>query len=171
MFDAAVDASLPKPQFYEELLSMSEGLLSMSRDMIVNLSQVSALLYNALPELNWAGFYLVSAPEMLKLAPFQGKVACVDIPFSKGVCGAAARSGVTQCIADVHEFPGHIACDAASRSELVVPLFIDGHVIGVLDLDSPHPGRFDLEDVAGIEALCQQLVSATDWHWQFSTQA
>ncbi|MDH2434924.1 GAF domain-containing protein [Pokkaliibacter sp. MBI-7] len=167
MYTLNADVSQPKAEMYADLLPQCRGLLSDSRDMIVNLSQFSALLFNLLPDLNWAGFYLAAAPETLILGPFQGKIACVTIPFSKGVCGAAARTREIQCIADVHAFPGHIACDAASRSELVIPLYLEDRLIGVLDLDSPSPDRFDEEDVKGINALCQCLITQTDWKWQF----
>ncbi|MFB9885614.1 GAF domain-containing protein [Balneatrix alpica] len=166
MYDFSSQAT-DKTTLYQELQGFAQGLLSDSQDMIVNLAQISSLLYHQLPDLNWAGFYLARGHDTLLLGPYQGKVACVSIPFSKGVCGAAARSGQSQCVADVHTFPGHIACDAASRSEVVIPLFSQNRLLGVLDLDSPLPNRFDAEDVAGLEALCALLVERTHWSWQF----
>ena len=146
---------------YALLAAQLESLLADERDFIANASQFSAFLYNELPELNWAGFYL-NKQEELVLGPFQGKVACVRIPFTRGVCGAAARTRETQRVEDVHAFPGHIACDSASNSELVVPLVKDGRLIGVLDLDSPSIGRFKEQDQAGIEHLAAIFLRLTD---------
>ncbi|WP_431484818.1 GAF domain-containing protein [Pseudomonas solani] len=146
---------------YALLAAQLESLLADERDFIANASQFSAFLYNELPELNWAGFYL-NKQEQLVLGPFQGKVACVRIPFSRGVCGAAARTRETRRVEDVHAFPGHIACDSASNSELVVPLVKDGALIGVLDLDSPSVGRFSEADQAGIENLAAIFLRLTD---------
>ncbi|BCG25516.1 hypothetical protein TUM18999_37070 [Pseudomonas tohonis] len=146
---------------YALLAAQLESLLADERDFIANASQFSAFLYNELPELNWAGFYL-NKQEELVLGPFQGKVACVRIPFTRGVCGAAARTRETQRVEDVHAFPGHIACDSASNSELVVPLVKDGRLIGVLDLDSPSVGRFSEADQAGIENLAAIFLRLTD---------
>ena len=146
---------------YALLCAQLEALLSGERDFVANAAQLSAFLFSELPDLNWAGFYL-NRDEELVLGPFQGKVACVRIPFSKGVCGAAARTRVTQRVEDVHAFPGHIACDSASNSELVVPLVKDGALIGVLDLDSPRVGRFTEEDQAGVEQLAGIFLRATD---------
>ncbi len=146
---------------YALLAAQLESLLAGERDFIANSSQFSAFLFNELPDLNWAGFYL-NRNEELVLGPFQGKVACVRIPFSKGVCGAAARTRETQRVEDVHAFPGHIACDSASNSELVVPLVKDGRLIGVLDLDSPELARFKEEDQAGIEQLAAIFLRLTD---------
>ncbi|MFF7710654.1 GAF domain-containing protein [Pseudomonas sp. NPDC007930] len=146
---------------YPLLLAQLQALLAGERDFIANAAQFSAFLFSELPELNWAGFYL-NRDEQLLLGPFQGKVACVRIPFSKGVCGAAARTRQTQRVEDVHAFPGHIACDSASNSELVVPLVKAGRLIGVLDLDSPRVGRFSEADQAGIEALVAVFLEGTD---------
>ncbi|NWL81070.1 GAF domain-containing protein [Pseudomonas taiwanensis] len=146
---------------YALLAAQLESLLADERDFIANSSQFSAFLFNELPDLNWAGFYL-NRNEELVLGPFQGKVACVRIPFSKGVCGAAARTRETQRVEDVHAFPGHIACDSASNSELVVPLVKEGRLIGVLDLDSPNLARFKEEDQAGIEQLAAIFLRLTD---------
>ena len=137
---------------YTLLQAQLESLLADERDFIANAAQFSALLYHQLDDLNWAGFYL-NRDEELVLGPFQGQIACVRIPFGRGVCGAAAASRQTQRVEDVHAFAGHIACDSASNSELVVPLIKDGRLIGVLDLDSPSIGRFSEQDQLGIEAL------------------
>ena len=146
---------------YALLAAQAESLFADERDFIANASQFSAFLFNELADLNWAGFYL-NRNEELVLGPFQGKVACVRIPFSKGVCGAAARTRETQRVEDVHAFPGHIACDSASNSELVVPLVKNGRLIGVLDLDSPKVGRFSAEDQAGIERLAAIFLRLSD---------
>ena len=137
---------------YTLLQAQLESLLADERDFIANAAQFSAFLYHQLDDLNWAGFYL-NRDEELVLGPFQGQIACVRIPFGRGVCGAAAVSRQTQRVEDVHAFAGHIACDSASNSELVVPLIKDGRLIGVLDLDSPSIGRFSEQDQLGIEAL------------------
>lgn len=146
---------------YPLLAAQLEALLSGERDFIANAAQFSALLFHELADLNWAGFYLAKNGELV-LGPFQGKVACVRIPFGRGVCGAAAASRQTQRVADVHAFAGHIACDSASNSELVVPLIKEGRLIGVLDLDSPAVGRFSEVDQAGIEALAAIFLAASD---------
>ncbi|WP_426149343.1 GAF domain-containing protein [Pseudomonas sp. DC3000-4b1] len=146
---------------YALLAAQLQALLAGERDFIANAAQLSAFLYSEVPDLNWAGFYL-NRNEELVLGPFQGKVACVRIPFGKGVCGAAARSRSTQRVEDVHAFAGHIACDSASNSELVVPLVKDGRLVGVLDLDSPLTGRFTAEDQVGIEHLVAIFLAATD---------
>ncbi|WP_271407848.1 GAF domain-containing protein [Pseudomonas sp. Q1-7] len=146
---------------YSLLAAQLESLLADERDFIANSAQFSAFLFNELPDLNWAGFYL-NRDEELVLGPFQGKVACVRIPFAKGVCGAAARTRETQRVEDVHAFAGHIACDSASNSELVVPLVKEGRLIGVLDLDSPLLARFNEEDQAGIERLAAIFLRLTD---------
>lgn len=146
---------------YALLAAQVEALFADERDFIANAAQFSAFLFHELGDLNWAGFYL-NRNEELVLGPFQGKVACVRIPFSKGVCGAAARTRLTQRVDDVHAFPGHIACDSASSSELVVPLLKDGRLVAVLDLDSPSVGRFSAEDQAGIEGLVEIFLRLTD---------
>lgn len=146
---------------YALLCAQLEALLTGEQDFTANAAQLSAFLFSELRDLNWAGFYL-NRNEELVLGPFQGKVACVRIPFGKGVCGAAARTRTTQRVEDVHAFPGHIACDSASNSELVVPLVKDGALIGVLDLDSPRTGRFSEEDQAGVERLVEIFLRATD---------
>jgi len=142
-----------KPEFYRELADQLKALLEGERDPIANAANTSALLYQMLPDLNWAGFYFLRQESELVLGPFQGKPACVRIAVGRGVCGTAVERAQSVLVEDVHAFPGHIACDAASRSELVVPLMRDGRVFGVIDLDSPIAGRFDRDDQAGIEAL------------------
>lgn len=146
---------------YDLLEAQTVALLQGERDFIANAAQFAALLFHELEGLNWAGFYFVKDGELV-LGPFQGKVACVRIAFGRGVCGAAAQSRETQRVEDVHAFPGHIACDSASNSELVVPLVKDGQLVGVLDLDSPHTGRFTEEDQRGIERLVAAFLEATD---------
>lgn len=143
-----------KPEVYAGLAEQARGLLAGERDRIANAANFAALVFNGLPDLNWAGFYFSNGDELV-VGPFQGLPACVRIPFGKGVCGTAAVTRSTQVVPDVDAFPGHIACDAASRSEIVVPLVDgDGVLIGVFDVDSPTPGRFDDEDRRGMEALC-----------------
>ena len=146
---------------YELLAAQLEALLADERDFVANAAQFSAFLFHELGDLNWAGFYL-NKGEQLVLGPFQGKVACVRIPFGRGVCGVAASSRQTQRVEDVHAFPGHIACDSASNSELVVPLVKDGRLIGVLDLDSPSAARFSPDDQAGVERLVAIFLRLTD---------
>jgi len=152
MYQFAPDPGQPKAELYEELAKAAATLVAGERDPVANMANLSALLWQFVPQLNWAGFYRMVDGELV-LGPFQGKPACIRIPLDRGVCGAAAASGTTQLVEDVHAFPGHIACDAASRSELVVPVIRDGQVLAVIDLDSPEPARFDGEDAAGIERL------------------
>jgi L-methionine (R)-S-oxide reductase len=151
MYAFAID-SASKSELYRDLAAALDSLTADEPDPVANMANVSALLMEYLPDLNWAGFYRNIGDELV-LGPFQGKAACIRIPFGKGVCGAAASTRETQLVEDVHAFPGHIACDAASRSELVVPIVHQGALIGVLDLDSPSPSRFDAGDAAGCEAL------------------
>lgn len=141
-----------KAQLYQELNAQISSLISDESDIIANMANISALLFDALTLVNWVGFYRVQGTELV-LGPFQGKVACIRIPLGKGVCGTAAKLNETQRIADVHEFTGHIACDAASNSEIVVPVVHNGAVIAVLDIDSVIFDRFDEEDQQGIEAI------------------
>jgi L-methionine (R)-S-oxide reductase len=150
----ALDAptGLSKPELYREIETQLGGLMRDERNAIANAANVAALLYQMLPRLNWAGFYFLLDGELV-LGPFQGKVACIRIPLGKGVCGTAAQRRETQVVADVHAFPGHIACDAASRSEIVVPLIEGDRIWGVLDVDSPDPARFDADDAAGLETV------------------
>jgi L-methionine (R)-S-oxide reductase len=147
-----------KADLYHDLLSALDALTAGEPDPIANMANASALIWQYLPDLNWAGFYRLIDDELV-LGPFQGKAACIRIALGKGVCGTAAATRETQLVADVHAFPGHIACDAASRSELVVPIVRDGQVLGVLDLDSPEVARFDAEDAAGCEALAALLAA------------
>lgn len=156
MYDFAPDPNQPKPELYRELEQAARALTAGEPDPVANMANLAALLWQYLPDLNWAGFYRNLGGELV-LGPFQGKAACIRIPFGQGVCGAAAASRETQLVPDVHAFPGHIACDAASRSELVVPVLRGGEVIAVIDLDSPVPARFDAEDAAGIEALAAAI--------------
>jgi L-methionine (R)-S-oxide reductase len=155
MYDFKIDAT-DKTSLYAELADAADALTAGEPDAIANMANVAALLWEALPDLNWVGFYRNVAGELV-LGPFQGRPACIRIPVGRGVCGAAAATREAQCVADVHAFPGHIACDAASRAELVVPLLAGGELVGVLDLDSPIPGRFDEGDVAGCVKLAQRL--------------
>ncbi len=148
-----------KPEQYAQLLAQARALVHGETDRIANAANLSALVYHALPELNWVGFYFYDGTELV-VGPFQGLPACVRIPLHKGVCGAAASSRQTQRIEDVDAFPGHIACDSASRSELVVPLVHDGKLVGVFDIDSPVLARFDADDQAGLEAIAQAFVEA-----------
>ncbi len=146
---------------YAELLQQAEALFAGERDWLANASQFSALIAQQVPELNWAGFYLNRAG-VLVLGPFQGKVACVRIPFERGVCGACARTGEIQLVEDVHAFPGHIACDGASNAELVLPVRANGRLWAVFDMDSPRRGRFDQIDADGMSALVSLFVKASD---------
>ena len=148
-----------KPDQYAQLLAQARALLHGEHDRIANAANLSALVHHALPDLNWVGFYFFDGHELV-VGPFQGLPACVRIPLDKGVCGAAARTRTTQRVADVHAFPGHIACDSASRSELVVPLLRDGDLLGVFDLDSPQPARFDADDQRGLEAIAAAFVES-----------
>jgi L-methionine (R)-S-oxide reductase len=152
-----------KREIYRELATQLGALIAGEPDLVANAANMAALVYHGLHELNWAGFYFTRGRELV-LGPFQGKPACVRIPWGNGVCGAAAARGAPVLVPDVHAFPGHIACDAASRSELVVPLIAAGHVVGVFDLDSPSLARFDDADRAGIEALVAILLQHhRDW--------
>jgi L-methionine (R)-S-oxide reductase len=146
-----------KPELYRDLARQLTALIAGEPDFIANAANTAALIYHGLPNLNWAGFYFRNSAELV-LGPFQGKPACVRIPVGKGVCGTAAARGASVLVPDVHDFPGHIACDPASRSELVVPLIKDGSVLGVLDLDSPLHARFDELDRGGCEKLVALLL-------------
>ena len=156
----ATSLSGGKPEQYAQLAEQVRALLHGERDRIANAANLSALVYHALPSLNWVGFYFFDGTELV-VGPFQGLPACVRIPLDKGVCGAAARSGRTQRIEDVHAFPGHIACDSASNSELVVPLVAaDGQLLGVFDLDSPLSARFSVEDQEGLEHIARAYLES-----------
>jgi len=158
MFDFAPTADSDKPALYADLLSAADALTSGEADAIANMANISALIWQWLPDLNWAGFYRMVDGELV-LGPFQGKAACIRIPLGKGVCGTAAQTRQTQLVDDVHTFPGHIACDGASASEIVVPIVHQGELIGVLDLDSPLVARFDTGDAAGLEALVARIAA------------
>jgi GAF domain-containing protein len=160
-----LDMSSPqaKRESYELLSAQARSLFEGERDWLANLAQFSALIYGAVPGLNWAGFYMARGGDELVLGPFQGKVACVRIPFARGVCGACARTQEIQLVPDVHAFPGHIACDSASQSEVVLPVIVNGQLKAVFDLDSPHLARFDEEDAAGLSKALAELVQATAW--------
>jgi len=145
-----------KAELYCDLLKAIDAITADEPDGVANMANAAALLWQYLPDLNWAGFYRMVGGELV-LGPFQGKAACIRIPVGRGVCGTAAATATTQLVEDVHAFPGHIACDAASRSELVVPVVRDGAVIAVVDLDSPEPARFDAADAHGCEAIAALL--------------
>ena len=161
MFELMPIEGTTKAERYGALVDQLRALLHDERDAIANMANAASLLYHALPDLNWAGFYLMKDGELV-LGPFQGKPACVRIAVGRGVCGAAAERRETVVVEDVHAFPGHIVCDAASRSEVVVPILAGGDLVGVLDLDSPRLGRFDADDRAGLEAFVKSLVEASD---------
>jgi L-methionine (R)-S-oxide reductase len=161
MYSFAIDTSISKTELYAELLRAADALTDGESDGVANMANIASLLWQYLPDLNWAGFYRMgkskTGEDELVLGPFQGKAACIRIPLDKGVCGVAALTGQSQCVDDVHAFPGHIACDADSRSELVVPVIKNGKVIAVIDLDSPKPSRFDGDDAAGITRISELL--------------
>ncbi|EWS97595.1 GAF domain-containing protein [Pseudoalteromonas sp. SCSIO 43095] len=148
---------MQKHDFYQSLVKQTESLIGGESNIIANMANISALLFTSLEDVNWAGFYFMDSPTELVLGPFQGNPACIRIPVGKGVCGTAAATKQTQLISDVHAFDGHIACDAASNSEIVVPIMKNGCVFAVLDIDSPSIGRFDTDDQAGLEALVKCL--------------
>ena len=162
MFGVTNDPGLPKGTLYRDLAASLESLLAGESDALANLANASALLAQGLERINWCGFYLLRGEELV-LGPFQGKTACVRIPVGKGVCGTAAARQETLVVPDVNAFPGHIACDAASRSEIVVPMIENGVLRGVLDVDSPHLDRFDDEDRRGLERFVGALVPLVKW--------
>lgn len=155
----AHELSGSKPEQYDQLLEQARGLLHGERDRIANAANLAALVYHALPQVNWVGFYFFDGTELV-VGPFQGKPACIRIPLGRGVCGAAASMREVQLVEDVFAFEGHITCDSDSRSELVVPLFEGDQLIGVFDLDSPVPARFDAEDAAGLAAIAAAYLAA-----------
>lgn len=159
MFDFSPEPGASGPELYDNLLHAATALIEGEPDPVANMANLAALIWQFVPELNWAGFYRMIEGELV-LGPFIGKPACLRIALDSGVCGTAAATMRTQCVPDVHAFPGHIACDAASASELVVPVIRDGTVIAVIDLDSPRPGRFAAEDVKGMEALARIVCSS-----------
>ena len=148
---------MSKIQLYQRLAQQADALMAEESHLIANLANLSALLFMELEDINWVGFYLYENDELV-LGPFQGQPACIRIPVGRGVCGTAASTLQTQLVTDVHDFPGHIACDAASNSEVVVPIVVNDKLIGVLDIDSPSIGRFDNDDLVGAELLVSQLV-------------
>ena len=156
MYDFRPADPSDKTALYEDLLSAAGALTADEPDGVANMANVAALLWEFLPDCNWTGFYRMIDGELV-LGPFVGRPACIRIPVGRGVCGAAAESGKTQLVPDVHAFPGHIACDGNTQSELVVPVLRNGRVVAVIDLDSPSPARFDVADRAGIEALAAML--------------
>jgi GAF domain-containing protein len=158
MYEFAINASAPKSELYREILRSADALTADETDGVANMANVAALLWEYLADVNWTGFYRMIDGELV-LGPFQGKAACIRIALGDGVCGAAAATGATQLVDDVHAFPGHIACDAKSASELVVPVIRNGQVIAVIDLDSPTLARFDSYDANGIEALAAMLAN------------
>ena len=151
----------PKENLYEQLYQMAEGLFFDERDMLANMGNLSSLLYYNLSNINWAGFYLNRNNELV-LGPFNGKVACTRIAIGRGVCGTAASENSTQIVEDVHQFPGHIACDSASNSEIVLPLYKDGKLLGVLDIDSFEKATFDEEDEKGLKKILDLFIEKTD---------
>ena len=153
MFDFSSEPGASGPERYDSLAQAAAALIDGEPDPVANMANLAALIWQFVPELNWAGFYRMIEGELV-LGPFIGKPACLRIALGSGVCGTAAATMRTQCVADVHAFPGHIACDAASRSEIVVPLILDNTLLGVWDVDSPLPNRFDEEDASGMQALC-----------------
>jgi L-methionine (R)-S-oxide reductase len=161
MHVVTTDPKLSKAEAYRDLNGQLAGVFSGERDGLANTANMSALLYQALPQVNWAGFYFLRGGELV-LGPFQGKVACVRIAVGRGVCGTAAERKEALVVPDVHVFPGHIACDAASRSEIVVPLIKAGRLLGVLDIDSPDLGRFDAEDRIGLITAVDLLLRSSD---------
>ncbi|MBU2341400.1 MAG: GAF domain-containing protein [Alphaproteobacteria bacterium] len=156
MYDFRPAAETAKPELYHDLLQAAEALTAGEPDSVANMANVAALMWEFLPQVNWTGFYRMVEDELV-LGPFVGRPACIRIPVGQGVCGAAARDRTSQLVEDVHAFPGHIACDGDTRSELVVPVLREGRVVAVIDLDSPELARFDAEDQAGIEALAEML--------------
>lgn len=162
MSEASIDPTLSKPERYRDLVAALRSLLEDESDALANLANAAALLAQSLEATNWCGFYLLRGEELV-LGPFQGKPACVRIPIGRGVCGSAARERATLVVPDVSRFPGHIACDPASRSEIVVPIVEDGVLRGVLDVDAPEVGRFDQDDLTGLEEFVRTLTPLVHW--------
>jgi GAF domain-containing protein len=161
MFKVAPPPGVSAPEIHASLLEQARALLAGERDATANAANLAALIFHTLPDLNWAGFYWMKGGELV-LGPFQGKPACIRIALGRGVCGTAARERQTIVVPDVGAFPGHIACDAASASEVVVPLVHAGRLVGVMDLDSPRPGRFDEQDARGLEAVARAFLEASE---------
>ncbi|GAA0826164.1 MULTISPECIES: GAF domain-containing protein [Marinomonas] len=164
MFEIDVNSNSTPEVYYQELNDQLAGLLTGERDLICNAAQFSAFIMQTVADLNWAGFYF-ARNEALVLGPYVGKVACTRIPFGRGVCGAAALHQETQRVEDVHAFSGHIACDSASASEVVIPVVVEGRLVGVFDMDSPSTARFSATDQIGLERLVDTFVAATDFTW------
>ena len=162
MFELKTIDAASKPDFYSDLAGQARHLLEGERDAVANAANFAALLYHSLADVNWVGFYFLHNVELV-VGPFQGKPACVRIAMGKGVCGTAAQRRETVLVKDVHAFPGHIACDGASQSEIVVPLIHDGRLLGVLDIDSPVRARFDEQDKAGLERLAAIFLASTEF--------
>lgn len=162
MFDHSQITGLTKEEFYENLVLRVKGITYEEHDMIANLANVASILFNNMDEVNWAGFYLYKEDQLV-LGPFHGNPACIRIPMGKGVCGAAASECKTQLVKDVHAFPGHIACDGATKSEVVIPIMVQGELKGVLDIDSPVTNRFDEEDQKWLEEIVAHLVESCHW--------
>ena len=158
MYDYKIEAA-DKPTLYADLASALEGLVAGESDGVANMANAASLIWETLPDINWVGFYRNLGGELV-VGPFQGRPACVRIPFGSGVCGVAAETRQVQLVEDVHAFPGHIACDSASNSEIVVPIIRDGELLGVLDIDSPKHGRFDAEDEAGCVRIAEIMARA-----------
>ena len=161
MNTSAIDAKSSTAELYQHLEEQARALLQGETDLIANAANLSALLYHSLPDLNWTGFYFLKGSELV-LGPFQGRPACVRIEIGKGVCGSAAAKRQTVIVPDVHQFPGHIACDSASNSEIVVPIIKQERLLGVLDLDSPRLARFENEDAQGLERVVSVFVKMSD---------
>jgi len=159
MHQPSIDSTQPKPALYASVVGQLRALVEGEPDLIANLANVASLLFHSLPDLNWVGFYLLKDSELV-VGPFQGRPACVRIALGQGVCGTAAARRTTVVVANVHEFPGHIACDIASNSEIVLPMLRGNELIGMLDIDSPKLGRFDAEDQAGLEEVVAELLKA-----------
>ena len=162
MFDISVIRTETKKAMYEDLTDFVNGLFYEERDAVANMANLASLLYHALPDVNWAGFYLFKEGELV-LGPFSGKPACIRIALGKGVCGTAASTKTTQLVKDVHSFEGHIACDGDTDSEIVIPLVKEGQLIGVMDLDSPVKERFSEEDQLHLEAMAEKLLNGSDF--------
>lgn len=160
MQTTTIDSKLPKPELYAQLTAALRSMVHGERDFIANLANASSLLFHSLTDVNWAGFYLMKDGELV-VGPFQGRPACVRIALGKGVCGTSAQRRTTLVVPNVHEFPGHIACDSASNSEIVTPMIRNGELLGVLDIDSPKLARFDDEDRAGLEGFVAAFLAAT----------
>ncbi len=163
MHESSFDRSVPKPELYASSPASLEALIGDEPDSLANLANAAALIWEALPGINWAGFYILRGSELV-LGPFQGRPACVRIAMGKGVCGTAAAKRETLVVPDVNAFPGHIACDAASRSEIVVPLVANGKLAGVLDVDAPKENRFDEEDRKGLQNVARILIPRVNWN-------